>query len=74
MFMDPKERAKLVKRKKKGLTEKDLDYEEVFDDDNEEDVFGDSEEVAEDDEDQLSEDGKKIKIAWKGEEDLPQQP
>ncbi len=32
--MDPEEKAKLLKRKKKkGLTEKDLDYEEVFDDD-----------------------------------------
>ena len=30
-------RQQNLKKKKKGLTEKDLDYEEMFDDDNEED-------------------------------------
>ena len=38
--MDPKERAKLLKKKKKkGLTEKDLDFEEEWADDNEEDAL-----------------------------------
>ena len=47
---------KQLKRKKKGLTEKDLDYNEMFDDDQEEDVMVEDDEF--DDDDNLTEDGK----------------
>ena len=47
------------KKKKKGLTEKDLDYEEMFDDDEDEDYLQDDDEG--DDDEHLSEDGKKMK-------------
>ena len=68
--MDPKEKAKLLKKKKqKGLTEKQLDFEEIFDDDNEEDVFGESDNIDdEEEEENLSEEGKQLKTAIKEQE------
>jgi hypothetical protein len=53
--------AKVNKRKKKGLTEKDLDFEQMFDDDQDEDLIIEEDEEVEEDEENLSEDGRKMK-------------
>ena len=45
------------------MTEKDLDFEENFDDDNDEDAIQDEDD--DDDEENLSDDGKKVKDALK---------
>ena len=61
---DHKAEAAKRRKKKKGLTEKDLDFEQEFDDDQDEDNVKDESDFGDDD-DNLSEDGKKIQLALK---------
>ena len=56
------DQAAALKRKKKGLTEKDLDFEEMWDDDEEEDQVVLEEDDPSENEDALSEDGRKMKV------------
>lgn len=68
--IDPKEKAKLLKRKKKkGLTEKDLDFEEEWADDNEEDALFKESDHDDDEDDALSEEGKNLQKVIKQTED-----
>ena len=77
-FKNNDEELKAAKRKlkkKKGLTEKDLDFEQEFDDDQEEDVIPAEDEEAEEEEENLSEDGRKMKKTLKDEEEaMPVRP
>jgi len=65
----PQESEEVVKpirkKRKKGLTEKDLDYDEVFDDDNDEDAIKEDDDDDDENEENLSDDGKKVKDALK---------
>lgn len=56
-------------KKKKGLEELDLDYEEMFDDDQEEDIIVEEESESSLDEANLAEDGKMIKHNLEQEEE-----